>query len=660
MADRPIIKIEINSEDFDKFREKFAAYQEELKAQPKAWEGANESVKVLSSRFEDAAGAFERLNKTAVNPKFAGETGVFTKFQKSALETRKDWQEITKQIEKSGKGLGGLAREMLSIGKLSGGLVGAAVGAGAALFAGTRSAASGLAGDNAKNRQLNLKPGVADAYGITYAKYGASKDQLSNFAQAKVDPSLWQPLLAAGVTQDEIQGDDAEQLARSYLQKAAKKWNSLPEGPARGSWLAGTRQDALGMDVASFNQAASWDDDDWLKSDADFAARRNKLALPQGKYDKGTDAEQDFETSSKEVGNALKGAFVELAPLVTTLTKKFADAISDFSKSGQLDMYIGDATTAFKELDAAMAWVNKLNAKINLVLPSIGKGSDGLDDLGIEVGKTLLDLDKWDKLGDAFSHTGGIQSGGAQPPRFGWDMSHPFGTIKGPGDADKFSMPGTFTRDPDRLAHIKALEIANGMPPGYLLAEENVESSGGKNNVNPTNPNVLGAMQFDQATAEKYGVNRYDERSSLEGGAKKLRDLYSKYGDWGKASASFDGFAGLDRDIAKYGDAWRDHIGEFQKGTETTDYLNKIEGQGVDLNGGGTGHVSTGTIAAVSKIAGFHPDNQIIDTASTARDMPPLLSRPDGMGALPAQQINVNVSAPPGSSVSVTTAGLPQ
>ncbi|CAN7227037.1 lytic transglycosylase domain-containing protein [Caballeronia sp. LjRoot31] len=660
MADKPILKILIDNSDFEDFRAKFAAYQEDLSHQKEAWQGSNDAVKILSSRFEDAAGSFDRLNKAAVNPKFSGESGVFTKFQKSSLETGKSWTVITKQIEKSSKGLNGLAREMLTIGKLSG-VAGAAVGGAASLYAGTRKAASGLAADNAKNRQLNLKPGVADAYAITYKKFGASNDQLPNFAQAKVDSSLWQPLLAVGVTQDEIHGDDAEQLARTYLQKAGQKWNSLPEGPVRGSWLSGTHQDALGMDVASFNQAASYPDPaDWANSDAEFAARRDKLALPQGKYDKGTDAEQDFETSSKEVGNALKGALVELAPLITTLTKKFADAISAFSKSGQLDMYIGDATKAFKELDAAMAWVEKLADKVSPQLPSFGNAGDALDDAGINAGHVAYDMGRLVADDQFQSNLKNFLHGH-------WEkISKNAVSVDGAGtgtgaNGETFTMPGTFVRDPNRKADITMLERTYGMPPGYLAAEEQIESSGGTRNVNPKNPGVLGAMQFDQPTAEKYGVNRYSEKSSLEGGARYLADLRRKYGgDLAKASASFDGFSGLDRDIAEHGDRWRDFIGDYQKSGETIAYLNRLEAQGVDLNGNSGGHVGVGTVTAVRNIAGFHPDNQIIDTGSTAGgNQPPILSRPAGMGNTAVPTLNVNVSAPPGSSVSVTTAGLP-
>jgi hypothetical protein len=652
----PIIKIEVNSDEFDSFREKFAKYQEELAQQKSAWAGSNEAVKILSSRFEDAAGSFERLNTAATNPKFAGESGVFTKFQKSSLETGKSWTLITKQIEKSSKGLNGLAREMLSIGKLSGGLAGAAVGGAAALYGATSKASSDLAGQNARNRRLHLAPGVVDAYDSVFAKYGfGDAGQLDAFAQAKTDVSKWSGLTAVGITPAEIQGDDAETLAEKFMQRGGDKWNALPEY-ARGNWLSGTGAGQF-ADALQMNQNAGYSQGDRAKSHDEFISQRDKLALPQSEYDAGTKAKQEFENARKDMGTSFDHVFVKLAPELTDLTKGVTAAVNAFARSKELDTYLKDLSDDFRKLDAAMAWVGKLADKVGPQLPSFGKGGDALDDTGLEAGHVAYDMGSLIANDQFQSNLKNFLSGH-------WEkISKNAVSVDGAGaNGETFTMPGKFVRDPNREADIKALEIANGMPPGYLAAEEQIESSGGTRNVNPKNPGVAGAMQFDQPTSEKYGVNRYSEKSSLEGGARYLADLRRKYGgDWAKASAAYDGFAGLDRDIAEHGDRWRDYIGQYQKSGETAAYLDKLEAQGVDLSGGSGGHVGVGTVTALSKIAGFHPDNQIIDTGSTAGGkQPPMLSRPAGMGIAAVPTINLNVSAPPGSSVSVTTAGFPQ
>jgi len=100
---------------------------------------------------------------------------------------------------------------------------------------------------------------------------------------------------------------------------------------------------------------------------------------------------------------------------------------------------------------------------------------------------------------------------------------------------------------------------------------------------------------------------------------------------------------------------------------KTSAALSKITGYypgepNTDTGSDGTNSTpSPTTRAAVSKIAGSRPDARTVDTDDNgSRNGPPILTRPAGMGALPAQQINVAVSSPPGSSVSVTTAGFPQ
>ena len=55
MADRPIIKIAIDAEDFDAFADRFNAYREKLRNQPEEWKATNEEIKEMKENFEDAA-----------------------------------------------------------------------------------------------------------------------------------------------------------------------------------------------------------------------------------------------------------------------------------------------------------------------------------------------------------------------------------------------------------------------------------------------------------------------------------------------------------------------------------------------------------------------------------------------------------------------------
>ncbi|AMM14948.1 hypothetical protein AX768_13415 [Burkholderia sp. PAMC 28687] len=68
------------------------------------------------------------------------------------------------------------------------------------------------------------------------------------------------------------------------------------------------------------------------------------------------------------------------------------------------------------------------------------------------------------------------------------------------------------------------------------------------------------------------------------------------------------------------------------------------------------------TRRVLKKIASQKIDPQIIQIDDDGKDkpMPPILQRPPGMGQFPAaQNINVKVTAPAGSSVAVTSSNFP-
>ena len=51
---------------------------------------------------------------------------------------------------------------------------------------------------------------------------------------------------------------------------------------------------------------------------------------------------------------------------------------------------------------------------------------------------------------------------------------------------------------------------------------------------------AYGPAQLTELTAEHVGVNRYDPISNVAGGAKYLKELYSRYGDWATALAAYN------------------------------------------------------------------------------------------------------------------------
>lgn len=113
--------------------------------------------------------------------------------------------------------------------------------------------------------------------------------------------------------------------------------------------------------------------------------------------------------------------------------------------------------------------------------------------------------------------------------------------------------------------YMRQLEASRGLPAGYLSRTRQIESSGGKNTVNP-NSSARGDFQFIKSTAAKYGVNVNDPYDSARGAADLARDnaafFQKRLGAtptgadlYGMHQQGAGGYVNLTRGIAPGGDA---------------------------------------------------------------------------------------------------------
>ncbi|MCK9328171.1 MAG: lytic transglycosylase domain-containing protein [Bacteroidales bacterium] len=104
-----------------------------------------------------------------------------------------------------------------------------------------------------------------------------------------------------------------------------------------------------------------------------------------------------------------------------------------------------------------------------------------------------------------------------------------------------------------------------GIPAALLSALVDAESSGNPNAMSPAG--AIGLTQLMPGTAEGLGVDPYDPEQNLAGGARYLKQMYDKYGDWGLALAAYNAGPGA---IDQYGG-----IPPYQ---ETRNYVAKVLG----------------------------------------------------------------------------------
>ncbi|MFM0500356.1 hypothetical protein [Paraburkholderia caffeinilytica] len=535
MTDKKIIEIPVETAQWDAFVTSFHNWQDELEKTNGAWSATDKGVKRLATSFDNVEDAFNDLVRAATDPKFSSPTsGTFVRIRKDTVETEKSWRNIAKEIERSSRGLTGIARSGL------GGMLGLAGTAGAltsALYGATLGASNSVADDYKSSRQLGLQLGKEKEFGIAGEPYGLGRDQLEEAANAKQDVTKQQSFRNAGVTdftQDAAELAWAKAKGEAALYSQWEKTSPQFAVTQAQAFFPGENPDQLRLLADAYNKG------DLDKAHDLYEQNWEKTGYSQQQADQATQFKQDQAQKWAEIETAWNKDILLLAP--------------------HLDRWSSAAThlvTGF--LDASAKTINDLaDAGDNPTPPGTEPPPAAQNDYPARIARGFAIAGQW------------MQQHG---------LTNPFDGA-GAGTVDQQG----FTSDPDKAAHMAALEKATGMPKGFLQAQENIESSGGRNLANPNNPNHIGAFQFDAATAANYGVDRRNEYSNEVGAARYLADLKKKYGSWDKAVAAYDGFGGLDKDIAKYGDAWKEHISEFQKSGETEMYLRKLAWQGIDLN----------------------------------------------------------------------------
>lgn len=98
------------------------------------------------------------------------------------------------------------------------------------------------------------------------------------------------------------------------------------------------------------------------------------------------------------------------------------------------------------------------------------------------------------------------------------------------------------------IPHAQAMARKYGIPEALFLRLVNQESRWNPNA--RSNKGAMGLAQLMPGTARTLGVNPRDPVQNLEGGARYLRMMYNKFGDWRLALAAYNAGPGA---VQKYG-----------------------------------------------------------------------------------------------------------
>jgi hypothetical protein len=628
MADKPIVTIDVDDSQFQGFVERFDKYRESVRDQPHDWAALGKGLKSSEGSFEKLALSVSGVTRALVNPRL--ET-VFGTFSKLSTSVSKSWDAVAKSIEKSSKNISVFSRMTLGAGASVAKIAGIGFGVAAGVVGAVTGAASSLSDQNRENRGLNIKPGEAEAFKDQYGvALGVDSSFIEKIARMQADASQHSKLsqiTAGGVSETDIQSQDPTELAIAVLRESAKAKQSL--GPNWATYSGA--YDAIGFQT--LNNAANRPFEFWGDRKTAFDTERDKTALDPSKYDAGTDFTQHQAANWNELKSAFESAAIVLAPALT----KFSDSATEL------------ALQLAKGLPGAVKKIADIADKINPLLPSLGRGSDPLDDAAIGIGQTVTDEKKWAKLKDAVSKSKGIQKGGQAQP-FKWDWHHPFGTLRHDDTKPAQSQPAA----PGASNDFGGVEAKFNLPTGVMRVIRKLESNGDDRAENPVT-HAQGPFQIMPDNSKRMGIDPFNvEQASLAAGEILKGQLDKFHGNMGMALAGYDGDTHIESDAAKFNGKWLQGAKD-----ETIAYLSRAMKEGVDtgLDASDTKYIAQRMSAQIAKLA--KPRYQDLAEATGQGGNYQFQMPVRGERAAP-HVFSLNVSAPPGMNVNLSAGQLVQ
>lgn len=612
MADKPIVRIEVDDTRFKRFQAEFERYKKSLTEQQGKWVAASKGVEKFADNFRKAISANVQPLVTIAKT----TASIASNIERATMNLMK-WAGITSII--SG---------LLGIGSLFG------IDRLANAASGMRRSAGGIGVSAAQQR----------AFGINYGRYFDTENVLTNVANAKSDLSKRWAFGALGI-QNVDQRDPAEIAAEMAIKaKALFERTGMTQQGAQANGLLEF------YSMEDLRRLHNTSNADLGRSRQGYERDRNTLGLDDPTLKKW----QEFTIVLERAGTKIEAIFINklsaLAGPLGHLSESFTKVVDAFASSPKIKEWID---LAGKGLEALAKWIGS---------DQFGKDVESFANGLAKLTEALWGAIKWiyNKLGlgdpdkaapaGAAGGTGGATLEGngkvkVQPgykPPEGWSLS-PNGDLVpnwmlrwfsidpatantakpenvSPYTSDLFRSPGagragyspasTGSNDntPAGSANqFSDLEHKAGLPPGVLWNVYGAESSYGRD-PSTSKAGAQGPFQFIPSTAAQYGLtNPQDTMQSADAAARYLHDLVQQFGDVRKALAAYNwGPGNLQADIRAHGADWERYLPQ-----ETSDYLRKTT-RGLE------GVASAGNSRVLITIANNTGGNAIVSTQQLA------------------------------------------
>lgn len=331
MVAKSVIEINVEDKQFRDFHALFEKYEKQLSEMPEGWNkvtGSVEDAGAEMSEFTDSAMSSKQymmamaIQADALSKAMLKATGVQDKFNTRAKDGAIQMGKMHGFSSSMHKNFTGMSSTLLKLGSGAGtvasGIAAAVVGAITAVYKATNV----VAGQNLEARGLGLKIGQTQSFSANFEKFGLGASDLGTVANAQGDASKWRAMLAVGLTPQQIQSEDAEQLTYDFSRAASGKYRQWQKSGAPAASMA----QAYGLtDFLSLQQlraGSSRSDEEWQQAQKKEIDVAKKAEIDQGTADSASDVKAALASDWAEVVNAFDKELVKAAPLL----EKLADA----------------------------------------------------------------------------------------------------------------------------------------------------------------------------------------------------------------------------------------------------------------------------------------------------------------------------------------------
>lgn len=315
MAAKSIIAVEIQDGPFREFYALFNQYQKKLEEMPDDWKKVVDTIGDAGDGMDDFAKSSshskEALMVAAIQADAIGKAVQRAIGAQDKLNTKtKDGAIQMGRMAKFSKEMHKDFSKMSSILLKVGALGGSAMAIPGAIFASTNA----VANQNLQARGLGLRIGQTQAFNANFERFGLGTSDLGNVANAQSDVSKWRAFLAAGLTPQQIQSEDAEQLTYDFARAASGKYRQWQ----KSGMPAATMAQAYGFtDILSLQQlrtGASYEDSKFVASQAKTLSDAKANEINQGVADQASDVKAALQSDWAKVLNEFNGQLAQASP----------------------------------------------------------------------------------------------------------------------------------------------------------------------------------------------------------------------------------------------------------------------------------------------------------------------------------------------------------